>query len=255
MPRSDHEFERYISYKSYFIALIAGILLGVFTNYVTMFFPFDIRGFFISLIALFAIGWFFVSRFFVPNTAVFQEFPENVKPSTLLTFKDDFDILAKRFIFRANTAGTIFDTMFTLPKSGLKESSTLWRPNYFLSLNKEKHKQEIAKTVRALDLTELEEKELEQRINKMYEPFFVQAGQAFHYRSTRNWLLRGKGIFFLTEFGKPGIGCIITPSSFSTLSRHFEQYHINLRENLSNVLLDLLKDEKFQHAISRIFRE
>jgi|YelNatPaOPRAMG01_1025707.scaffolds.fasta_scaffold11307_7 hypothetical protein len=255
MPSLSSQFERYVGYKSHFIALVAGILLGIFTNYIAMFIPMDVKGFFFSLIAIFIVCFFFITRFFVPSIAVFQELPENLKPTTFFTFKKDdaFDVLAKRFIFKANMAVTRSNTLFTLPNSGLKEPSSLWRPNYFFSLNEEKHRQKLNKTLSILGLTDSEMKELQQEISKVYKPFLVQTGQTFKYRSIENSLLRGKGVFFLTVSGKLGVGCIINPSPFSALSRHFEQYHINLRDHLKHILNDLLEDEKFQYALSKIF--
>jgi len=105
----------------------------------------------------------------VPSIAVFQELPENLKPTTFFTFKKDdaFDVLVKRFIFKANMAVTRSYTLFTLPNSGLKEPSILWRPNYFFSLNEEKHRKKLKKTFSILGLTDSEMKELQQEISKV----------------------------------------------------------------------------------------
>jgi hypothetical protein len=234
---------------------MAGILLGVFANYLAMFFPLNAYGFFTSIFAVLAISWFFLSRFFIPIVVVFQNLHNNIKAATFFTSKNDFNELARRFLFKANMAGTTFNTLFKLSKSGLKESSTLSSSNYFFPLNKQKHIHQISKTISFLELTDSEKKELEDKISEMYGPIWVQCGQAFKYRHVKNCLLRGKGIFFLNEFGNPGIGCIITPSPLSTLSRHFEQYHANLRKRLQEILLDLLNDERFASGISEIFKE
>lgn len=207
-----------------------------------------------SVVAILAIGWFLVSRFSVPMVGVFQPFPENVGRAVSFTFKDDFDVLAKRFVFRANLEGETFDTLFLLPKSGLKQSATIPLSKRCFPLTIEKHSKEIKKTTELLGLTDSEKAELQKSIERAHEPFLVKTGASFEYMNTRNRFLRGRGIFYLKEFGEPGIGCLIIPSSFSTLNQDFEHYHNSLRGNLKDVLSNLLKDEKFKNATLKIFR-
>ena len=93
-----------MGYKSHIITLIAGILLGIFTNYLAMFFPLDIRGLLLGMGGIAVISWFLISRFSVPRILVFQRLKDNIKVKSTFTFKDDFDALAKRFVFKANLA-------------------------------------------------------------------------------------------------------------------------------------------------------
>lgn len=241
-----------MGYKSHIITLIAGILLGIFTNYLAMFFPLDIKGLLLGIGGIAVISWFLISRFSVPSTVVFQPLKGSTKAKSTFTFKNDFDALAKRFVFKANLAGETCDTLFKFPRAGLEKSSTPLS-NYFMPLSKKKHNYELRKTIGLLDLTEAEKTELENSINKMHEPFFVQTGAPFEYKNTKNRLLTGRGIFFLSEFSEPGIGCVITASTLSSLSRYFEQYNNSLRDNLKRTLRDLRDDEKFRNIIQKVF--
>ena len=210
-----------------------------------MFFPLDIKGLLLGIGGIAAISWFLISRFSVSRILVFQRLKGNTKAKSTFTFKDDFDALAKRFVFKANLTGETCDTLFKFPRAGLEKSSTLAMSNYFMPLSKKKHNDELRKTIGLLDLTEAEKTELENSINKMHEPFFVQASAPFEYKNTKNRLLKGRGVFFLSEFSEPGIGCVITASTLSSLSRYFEQYNNSLRNNLKSTLLDLQDDERF----------
>jgi len=74
MPSSSSQFERYVGYKSHFIALVAGILLGIFTNYIAMFIPMDVKGFFFSLITIFIVCFFFLLGFLCQVLLFFKSY-------------------------------------------------------------------------------------------------------------------------------------------------------------------------------------
>ena len=254
VSETDYQFERYVGYKSHVITLVAGILLGISTNYIAIFFPKDIIGLCVSLVAVSIIGWFLFSRFSVPIGGVFQPLPKDIGKATFFAFAEDFDVLAKRFIFKANLGGGTFETLFVLPKSGLKKSTTIPSSDRCLPLSKEKHNRILKKTVDLLGLTDAEKAELQDSVDSAHEPFFVKAGAPFEYRNLRKRFLKGRGIFYLKEFGEPGMGCLIIPSSFSTMNRHFEYYHNRLHENINSVICNLQNDEEVRSAISRIFK-
>lgn len=245
------KYERYIAYKTGVLSLFVGILIGVLTNYVSLFFPQRVDWLILCIIGLSSVFVFYVSRYTSPRFQVVFDIPkslvENLKGHQIL-LKDN-PVAFQRFIYQCNMNISIgsFKTIFRPSKRNLSLYAFTSSPR-FMPYSNTKHLAEVGKIAIELNLSEEDKKSIIHAAKASHEPYFMATGDTFDYICMENRLLRGKGFFFLDLFGRD-IGCLIVPSLSCTLSRFYEQYNVSLERYLSVVLKKLINDQKFRSSI------
>lgn len=248
-------FEKYSGYKTNLLTLIAGILIGVLTNYIAFFIAPNYLGLALSVLGIFMIAYFFVSRYNSPTFSVWYELPENLtkdKLKPIIPGENVYDRLINRFLFVANLDVSWFwDTLFKKTnRTPYSISSKLSFLPSFLPLSPNKHLKRMTEISESLSLSKEERSMLEGAVRSKYQSSFAYlTGQIFEYESVTNRLLRGKGVFYFHEPPEAVIGCIVIPSASCVISRHYEEYHNSLHKKLAEILEKLVKDQEFKSIL------
>jgi len=243
----------YGQYKVTFLALLTGILIGVLTNYVVLFFPQHFYGLLLAILGILLLVGYVVSLY--PNTIkVDLEFPKEKPLYIGFIYEDAAKTLGQRFFFRANISpNVVFETLFEPTRL---EGSMLTdvRPTpQFLSMSRSQCKKKMVELAEKLGLESEDKKKMIEYSETKFSrsiSWRIPPTWPFKYRCIGNWFLRGKGVFYIFDsLKKIQLGCLIMPSVFCNFNRDSERYHATLYHDLNEIMISLMEDPIFKEKL------